>query len=446
MEGTSLLRLAGRLCLCVTVLLTLRLTPVSTVTLEPSVSLGTILPDPPRSRDSNPSLELRFEPRTMRLWWDCGDDKLSTLDNLTCEMTHKSGSRDILTYHDPGVCECQFNPTPLHEGIIFTVKGTVRGRPVQGRYLYENPGPARSAAGNFSCVIYGGRAMNCSWTRGSDAPDDVQYALYLRYSRVRQEVECPRYVPESGTHLGCHVTNLTGFRSPMYFLLNGTSPRSRVRIRFFDAILSLKRIEIYDPPSNITAQCNVSHCLLAWTRPRSRLSLGDRHFQYQLRMLRQGEPTDDPLINIPGVDNPYVLPSPEPRGHLQVQLRSCKNIMLPDDPWSAWSQPVCLGREEPKVTMVLVYFLVVVGTLVCGCAAVFVGHRFLGPSKICPRVPQVRDKVTHVETSDQQVNWEESLTGVKRTQSEQVLIVSAPETVLALAESHFGDSLKGVSP
>ncbi|XP_049623790.1 granulocyte-macrophage colony-stimulating factor receptor subunit alpha-like [Suncus etruscus] len=460
------------------VLLTLRLTAASTVTPESSG----VPPLEPRTLESNLSLEVKFEPRTMRLWWECGDNA-SRLENLTCKMDHKSGPV-ILPYHAPGVCECRFQPETLHEGVLFTVNGTVRGRPVQGKFLYENPGAAQSAAGNLSCVIYGGRFLNCSWTRGPAAPRDAQYFLFLRFAKARLEVECPLYVPDSGTHLGCHFSNLTGFRTPMYFLVNGTS--SGVGVRFFDAILSLKRIEIYDPPGNITASCNDTHCLLGWTRPKSRLSLGDRHFQYQLRMLRQGEPTEDPLvsplvtpkhhpqisINIPGVDNPYILPCPEPRDGLQVQLRSCKNIMLPDDPWSVWSEPVCLGHKEQEVTVVFLYFLVVVGTLVCGCALMFVGHRFLVNSRICPPVPHVRDKVSDVHQQEKmgplgeapklkppvstdfgvlpsqpkKVDWEDCLTGVKRTQSEQVLIVTAPETVLPLAESHFGDGLKGITP
>lgn len=45
---------------------------------------------------------------------------------------------------------------------------------------------------------------------------------------------------DSGTHVGCHLHDLSGLTFRNYFLVNGTSRETVVQ--FFDTILSLKKI------------------------------------------------------------------------------------------------------------------------------------------------------------------------------------------------------------
>lgn len=52
--------------------------------------------------------------------------------------------------------------------------------------------------------------------------------------------ECPHYVRESGTHVGCHMPDVSSWASQAYFLVNGTSRHAK--IQFFDSFLWLKTI------------------------------------------------------------------------------------------------------------------------------------------------------------------------------------------------------------
>ena len=62
----------------------------------------------------------------------------------------------------------------------------------------------------------------------------------LESCREKRERECPHYVTDSGTHVGCHLHDLSGLTFRNYFLVNGTSRETAVQ--FFDTILSLKKI------------------------------------------------------------------------------------------------------------------------------------------------------------------------------------------------------------
>ncbi|XP_024905533.1 granulocyte-macrophage colony-stimulating factor receptor subunit alpha [Pteropus alecto] len=261
--------------------------------------------------------------------------------------------------------------------------------------------------------------MNCSWTKGPAAPDDVQYFLYVQDSKKQWGRECPHYVRESGTHVGCHVPDVSSWASQAYFLVNGTSRHAK--IQFFDSFLWLKTIERCNPPGNISVLCNATHCRILWEKPRTRRRLSDRDFQYQLQVQqevrmrvrragrraprtqgpghrsglrgctaglrvgavperrtptrrqqthgRRAQRPDDveraksQLIELPGdLGNKYHLLSPQPRAAHTLRIRAADTRVLQ---WSAWSQPVTFGSQESRGRFVYVYVLVVLGTVVC---------------------------------------------------------------------------------
>ena len=53
----------------------------------------------------------------------------------------------------------------------------------ENHLVSASPGQEGSAARNFSCFIYNVNFMNCSWTKGPAAPEDVQYFLYVQDSK-----------------------------------------------------------------------------------------------------------------------------------------------------------------------------------------------------------------------------------------------------------------------
>uniref|UniRef100_A0A2R8ZZ79 CSF2RA n=1 Tax=Pan paniscus TaxID=9597 RepID=A0A2R8ZZ79_PANPA len=182
-------------------------------------------------------------------------------------------------------CSCTFREICLHGGVTFEVHVNTSQRGFQQKLLYPNSGREGTAAQNFSCFIYNADLMNCTWARGPAAPRDVQYFLYIQNSKRRREIRCPYYIQDSGTHVGCHLDNLSGLTSRNYFLVNGTS--REIGIQFFDSLLDTKKIERFNPPSNVTVRCNTTHCLVRWKQPRTYQKLSYLDFQYQLDVHRK---------------------------------------------------------------------------------------------------------------------------------------------------------------
>uniref|UniRef100_A0A8C9JBD0 Granulocyte-macrophage colony-stimulating factor receptor subunit alpha-like n=1 Tax=Panthera tigris altaica TaxID=74533 RepID=A0A8C9JBD0_PANTA len=254
-----------------------------------------------------PSLNMKFDRRTMELSWDCKENTTY----LECVMIHKEKGEIRKKNKD---CHCNFSHDSLHGGITFVVKVNSTQGPIPEKLVYANPGGEGTAAQNFSCFIYNVNFMNCTWAKGRAAPDDVQYFLYILDFK-----ECPHYVTDSGTHVGCHLHDLSGLTFRNYFLVNGTSRETAVQ--FFDTILSLKNIGengVLRPQD----YCKLQPC--------------------------DTVTSDQPLwIDVTGKsENKYNFPSPEPRPKHTVTIRVSD---ARGQHWSAWSQPVEFGclRQRP---------------------------------------------------------------------------------------------------
>ncbi|XP_041596107.1 granulocyte-macrophage colony-stimulating factor receptor subunit alpha isoform X1 [Vulpes lagopus] len=326
-----------------------------------------------------PSLNMKFDSRRMELSWDCKENTTY----LECVMVHKEkGPIEIMLKENE--CHCKFPDYSLHEGVTFMVKVNSVQRPIPETLVYTNPGGKGTAAQNFSCFIYNANFMNCTWAKGQAAPDDVQYFLYIRDLKQRRERECPHYLEDSGTHVGCHLEDLSGLAYYNYFLVNGTSQRTG--IQFFDSILSWKKIEIYSPPNNISVHCNVSHCLIQWEKPVTRHALSNREFKYQLdiQRLKNKEHSGNQLIEVSGNwENKHNFPSPEPRAKHTVKIRTSDARI---QRWGSWSQPVEFGSDDPEASLVHIYMLVVLGTLV---SALIIGCLLKRPPSQPVRPPHV---------------------------------------------------------
>ncbi|XP_047393102.1 granulocyte-macrophage colony-stimulating factor receptor subunit alpha-like isoform X4 [Sciurus carolinensis] len=267
----------------------LLLTLLLPVLLGPS-SLGTREPPDVPTESPSPRLNLKFDPRAMRLSWNCLENSTSS----RCFLIHKENGK-IEHRPRPGDCQCTFRRLSLHGGVTLRVSVAVGQRTLREELLYANPGAEGTAARGFSCVIYRADFMNCSWTQGPAAPSDVQYFLYIGDTERKNETECPHYMQDSGTHRGCHLQDLSALPFNAFFLVNGTSRQAE--IQFLDSILSTKEIEQISPPDNVSVACNASHCLVQWDQPRTRAGLSDGDFQYQLGIWRQNAEalSEDPV-------------------------------------------------------------------------------------------------------------------------------------------------------
>eukprot|EP00074_Homo_sapiens_P081034 XP_011543924.1 granulocyte-macrophage colony-stimulating factor receptor subunit alpha isoform X5 [Homo sapiens] len=332
------------------------------------------------------SLNVRFDSRTMNLSWDCQENTTFS----KCFLTDKK-NRVVEPRLSNNECSCTFREICLHEGVTFEVHVNTSQRGFQQKLLYPNSGREGTAAQNFSCFIYNADLMNCTWARGPTAPRDVQYFLYIRNSKRRREIRCPYYIQDSGTHVGCHLDNLSGLTSRNYFLVNGTS--REIGIQFFDSLLDTKKIERFNPPSNVTVRCNTTHCLVRWKQPRTYQKLSYLDFQYQLDVHRKNtQPgTENLLINVSGdLENRYNFPSSEPRAKHSVKIRAADVRILN---WSSWSEAIEFGSDDGNLGSVYIYVLLIVGTLVCGIVLGFLFKRFLRIQRLFPPVPQIKDKL-----------------------------------------------------
>ncbi|CAM9178468.1 unnamed protein product [Rangifer tarandus platyrhynchus] len=377
----------------------------------------------------NSSLNVKFDPKTTRLTWDCKEN--TTYGE--CVLIHKEKGLIKKKVKD-SECHCTFPDCSLHGGVTLAVQINVNQRRLSERLVYSNPGREGTAARNFSCVIYDADFMNCSWARGRAAPDDVQYFLYTR-SKKRIERECPHYLKDSGTHVGCHLRDLSGLTSYSYFLVNGTSQETG--IQFFDSLLLLKEIERYNAPDNITVHCNESHCLVRWEQPRTRQPRSNREFQYQLDVqrwvsglgsehlfLNTGHNSNfllSPKIVVFGDSgNRYNFPKPGSKAKHTVKIRTADARKAH---WGAWSQPVEFGSEEPESSLVHIYILVVLGTLVCGLTLSCLFKRFIRTHRLFPPVPQIKDKLNDNHPVDHEMLWEKFTHETGKDDKEEVLIV-----------------------
>ncbi|XP_007460555.1 PREDICTED: granulocyte-macrophage colony-stimulating factor receptor subunit alpha [Lipotes vexillifer] len=366
--------------------------------------------------EQSSSLHVTFDPRTTKLTWDCQEN--ATYGE--CMLIHKEKGQIKKKVKDKE-CQCTFQDCSLHGGVTLTVEVNINQRRISETLVYLNPGGEGTAAQNFSCLIYNADFMNCTWAKGQAAPNDVQYFLYIRDSKKKIERECPHYLQDSGTHVGCHLQDLSGLTSYSYFLVNGTSQETG--IQFFDSVLLLKEIEQYNPPNNITVHCNESQCLIRWEKPRTRKTLSIREFQYQLDIQRQSNTgsSRNQLIVVSGDSgNKYSFPRPGFRAKHTVKIRTADARKAH---WGAWSQPAEFGSEEPESSLVHVYLLVVLGTFVCGLTVSCLFKRFLGTHRFFPPIPQIKDKLNDSHQTDHQILWEKFTHDVGRGDKEEVLAV-----------------------
>ncbi|XP_060039116.1 granulocyte-macrophage colony-stimulating factor receptor subunit alpha isoform X2 [Erinaceus europaeus] len=341
---------------------------VLTTLLRPLTPQGVSTPAP------GPGLDMHFDPRRMTLSWRGGRNATGHV----CEMRHKDHGPTRKKVSQSCCCCCHFPVTTLHAGVNFTLHLTAGGTPGTQTLLFPNTGVPGSAADNFSCFIYEAEFMNCSWSRGPRAPPDVQYFLFLRDQRGRREQECPTYVADADTdtHVGCHLRDLGALSSFTYFLVNGSSRHSDVQ--FFDALLSLRNIEHYSPPQNISVTCSLTQCDVGWETPRThgRLDRRDLLYQLDIRLQSKTRPPETNLVQVEGGRaNCFSFPSREPRGRGAVRVRTA-DARSPS--WGAWSPTVRFGCEDQGSSLLHVYLLVVLGTLVCGVASVCLCRRSCG--------------------------------------------------------------------
>ncbi|KAB1252774.1 Granulocyte-macrophage colony-stimulating factor receptor subunit alpha [Camelus dromedarius] len=261
------------------------------------------------------------------------------------------------------------------------------------------------------------RARNASFSQGARAPASPARpssqgsiaGLRVKTPRFSFPPVLPRPVG-SPTCLLVITILLSLLLDPAFLLTQGHQGEA-LQIRGVCRLLITER---YSPPHNITVNCNESHCLVRWEKPRTRKNWSNREFQYQLDIWRQ-------IVVSGDSENRYNFPSPEPRGTQMVKIRTADARRAH---WGDWSQPVQFGSEEPESSLVLVYVLVVLGTLAGGLACGCLFKRFLGSHSLFPPIPRIRDKLKDDHQIDHQILSEKFTCDAEMGDKEEILTVT----------------------
>ncbi|XP_043847370.1 granulocyte-macrophage colony-stimulating factor receptor subunit alpha [Dromiciops gliroides] len=270
-----------------------------------------------------------------------------------------------------------------------------------------------TAAENFSCIVYNVNFMNCTWTVGKAAPDDVQYYLYSENATYPGQIcpiedtckECSNYIKDSQKrHVGCHFDKVQ-FNGKAVFIVNGTSKRIKIK-QFCSKKISLILIERFTPPSNITVNCSKSNCLIQWQKPKTRIHVDDSEFQYQLDIQKQGsEYTNDKPFKIQGsANNEYNYSNYDKDIKHILKIRASRR----NEKWGEWSEPIEFGGSaQGKGSPMYIYLLVIFGTLVFALVIIFVFKRYNVKQRLFPQIPQIKDKVNSCDHLAKEIIWEE---------------------------------------
>ncbi|XP_044139945.1 interleukin-5 receptor subunit alpha-like isoform X1 [Bufo gargarizans] len=118
---------------------------------------------------------------------------------------------------------------------------------------------------NVSCILFNITSLNCSWTFGTDAPDDINYSFALRLNA--KWFACPHYLKGQKKNVGCYMKDV----------LSGCTDTSlnKIRIGFFCGSYNFSKtfrpeaVEILTPPRNIQVLSENGKIIIKWFPPPS---------------------------------------------------------------------------------------------------------------------------------------------------------------------------------
>lgn len=232
----------------------------------------------PTTPDAGSALNLTFDPWTRTLTWAC-DTAAGNVTVTSCTVTSREAG--IHRRVSPFGCRCWFRRMmALHHGVTLDVNGTVGGAAAHWRLSFVNEGAAGSGAENLTCEIRAARFLSCAWREGPAAPADVRYSLRVLNSTGHDVARCMAD-PGDDVITQCIANDLSLLGSEAYLVVTGRSGAGPVR--FLDDVVATKALERLDPPRDVTASCNSSHCTVSWAPPSTWASLTARDFQFEVQ-------------------------------------------------------------------------------------------------------------------------------------------------------------------
>nr|XP_036869280.1 interleukin-3 receptor subunit alpha isoform X3 [Manis javanica] len=288
----------------------------------------------PTNQDpESPIKNLMMEPRNRTLTWDLNGN----VSKIECALH----SGYITKAKNNRYCQLYMVPSCEVTNYSVTVTMTT-GQLFSTSILYPvQEGNPRAAAQHLTCWVHDVDFLTCHWVVGPEAPDDVQYRLYVEDLETYAQWECPHYGEDPrGTHVRCYF-DVTGLFKDFHFLVKGASRGSSIPCsELYVDLMESERLRL----PNITGRCNKSLSIMEW---KMTSHFNDR-FVYKLQIEKGSDPPyTENLVS----ENSFVLYNP---GIYTVRLQAkgaFQNV------WSEWSAPQHFGPPSSLRTLSLLGYI-----------------------------------------------------------------------------------------
>ncbi|KAM3934293.1 granulocyte-macrophage colony-stimulating factor receptor subunit alpha-like [Leptodactylus fuscus] len=271
----------------------------------------------------------------------------------------------------------------LHKGIAVQLlayrnsKEVYKGEVVE----YMPEGKKNSAAENISCIVHSAYILNCSWSVGKEAPEDIQYFFALRQ---KESLKCQDYRTDSfGRHVGCVMKkpNIT-LKLKAYLEVTGLS--NETSIQFLDDIYDPIQHAILDPPRNITLMYNSDELEIKWEKPETLEVPGGSCFTYKINIKDKKE-----IDIVRSEKNVYKITEFHQNEKIIVTMRvKWDNLCSYLEDWSDWSEPHVIGNDSTQLTTHHILAILGGGTAIILILIIFMCYRFRIWNKLFPQVPR----------------------------------------------------------
>ncbi|XP_054829353.1 granulocyte-macrophage colony-stimulating factor receptor subunit alpha-like [Eublepharis macularius] len=341
-----------------------------------------------------PSLNLKVDLENMEMTWD---------SNITVTLCSVDTFPNNCKYATPSKNKCHFESVRLHKGATFIAKMKYMNQSLQESIYFPPEEMDGTAAENFSCVLSNVSFLSCTWNAGRNAPEDVQYFLYQKYSKNHgeQKTECPHYIKNAfGRHIACHIPKISidQVNNIYYFKVNGSSNKSQ--IRYYDERLTLCSHEKLGAPQNIITNCSepLLKCRIQWTPPQNNYNCGIPSYEIK-----------DETENTTYYESSNYKDITVKEKHI-LQIRMRKTVNVPRTHlYGDWSEQIILDLPpKPIPPSIITLICVALGTILLILSLVFVCKRYHIWHKLTNPVPQPKNLFQQYSKNTEK-EWVDSL-------------------------------------
>uniref|UniRef100_A0A8C5LX58 Fibronectin type-III domain-containing protein n=1 Tax=Leptobrachium leishanense TaxID=445787 RepID=A0A8C5LX58_9ANUR len=225
---------------------------------------------------------------------------------------------------------------------------------------------------NVSCYIYNVTSLNCTWDLKRGTPNHIQYSFSLR--QKSSFLPCQHYLRNAqNKNIGCHMKDIFAY-------IDRTNMKSKMTIQFsyhdvrLFKIFKFHRIEILNPPVNISLSSKNKILKLQWNPPPSvQGNLGSHCFEYQIKLL---ETKNNDLFRVDNTTlTEYTFLDLDKDRKYSVQIRGRKKFCATSKFWGEWSEPIFIGKDNDYNTTWRILAIIIICTTLLTVAVLYLIKR-----------------------------------------------------------------------